>query len=59
VKDTTFGGKVRKKESIFPVYKVPRQCPLVLLVEAAHIIKIKFIYLFINITPEGFHYGEI
>jgi hypothetical protein len=31
-------GVVRKKESVFPVLKVPRQCPLVLVVEAAHII---------------------
>jgi hypothetical protein len=31
-----------KKESIFPVLKVPRQCPLVLLVEAAHMIGIRF-----------------
>jgi hypothetical protein len=36
--------------------KVPRQCPLVLLVEAAHLIGIRF-YLF-NITPEGLHYCE-
>jgi hypothetical protein len=35
-------GGVRKKETIFPVLKVPRQCPLVLLVEAAHIIGIRF-----------------
>jgi hypothetical protein len=43
-----FGG-VRKKESIFPVMKVPRQCPLVLPVEAAHIIGIRFFifYFFI------------
>jgi hypothetical protein len=40
VKDTTF--RVSKKESIYPVLKVPRQCPLVLLVEAAHIFGIKF-----------------
>jgi hypothetical protein len=40
VRDTTF--RVRKKESIFPVLKVPRQCPLVLLVEAAHLIGIRF-----------------
>jgi hypothetical protein len=39
---------VRKKETIFPVLKVPRQCPLVLLVEAAHMIGIRFfIYLFV------------
>jgi hypothetical protein len=44
VRDTTFEGwGVRKKESIFPVLKVPRQCPLVLLVEAAHMIGIRFI----------------
>jgi hypothetical protein len=55
VKDTTF--TVRKKESIFPVLKVPRQYPLVLLVEAAHFIGNRF-YLF-NITPEGLHYCEI
>jgi hypothetical protein len=44
VKDTTF--IVRKKVSIFPVLKVPRQCPPVLLEEAAHFIGITF-YLFI------------
>jgi hypothetical protein len=41
-----WGEKERKKESIFPVLKVPRQCPLVLLAEAAHFIGIRF-YLFI------------
>jgi hypothetical protein len=55
VKNTTF--RVRKKESIFPVLKVSRQCPLVLLVDAAHFMGIRF-YLF-NITPEGLHYSEI
>jgi hypothetical protein len=55
VKDTTF--RVRKKESIFPVLKVPRQCPLVHLVEAAHFIGIRF--YFFKITPEGLHYCEI
>jgi hypothetical protein len=44
VKDTTF--RVRKEESTFPVLKVPRQCPLVLLVEAAHLIGIR-LYIFI------------
>jgi hypothetical protein len=44
VRDTTF--RVRKTESIFPVLKIPRQCPLVLLVEASNIIGIRF-YLFI------------
>jgi hypothetical protein len=49
--------------------KVLRQCPLVLLVEAAHMIGIRFfiiilfIYLFIiyffYVTPERLHYGEI
>jgi hypothetical protein len=51
---------VRKKESIFPVLKVPRQYPLVLLVEAAHIIGTRFFilfYLFFDIIPEGLHYG--
>jgi hypothetical protein len=47
-------GGVGKKESIFPVLKVPRQCPLVFLVEAAHMIGI-----IIVITPEGLHYAEI
>jgi hypothetical protein len=42
VRDTTFWGGVRKKETISPVLKVSRQCPLVLLVEAAHIIGIRF-----------------
>jgi hypothetical protein len=50
-----WGGEARKKETIFPVLKVPRQWPLVLLVEAAHVIGIRFF----NITPEGLHYGEI
>jgi hypothetical protein len=50
------GDGVRKKETIFPVLKVPRQCPLVLLVEAAHMIGIRIFY---NIMPEGLHYGEI
>jgi hypothetical protein len=54
MKDTTF--RVRKKESIFPVQKVPRQCPLVLLVEAAHFVGNSF-YLF-NITPERLQYCE-
>jgi hypothetical protein len=44
---TTFWGGVRKKENIFPVLKVPRQCPLVLLVKAAHMIGIRFLLLFI------------
>jgi hypothetical protein len=34
-------SEVRKKGTIFPVVKVPRQCPLVLLVEAAHLIGMK------------------
>jgi hypothetical protein len=46
-RDTTIGrGGVRKKESVFPVLKVPRQCPLVLLVEAAHIIGIRLFIFF-------------
>jgi hypothetical protein len=40
-------GGIRKKETIFPVLKVPRQCPLVLLVEAAHMIGIRFIIIII------------
>jgi hypothetical protein len=71
VRDTRFWGGVRKKETIFPVLKVPRQCPLVLLVEAAHTIGIRFFIIFLNIfifylfiiffyvTPEGLHYREI
>jgi hypothetical protein len=35
-------GGVREKETIFPVLKVPRQCPLVLLIETAHMIGIRF-----------------
>jgi hypothetical protein len=55
-----WGGGVRKKESIFPVWKVPRQCPLVLLVEASYIIRIIFIIIIsFNVTAEGLHYGEI
>jgi hypothetical protein len=56
---------VRKKESIFPILKVPRQWPLVLLVEAVHIIGIiiffffTFLFIFLNITPEELHYGKI
>jgi hypothetical protein len=34
LRNTTLGG-VRKKESIFPVLKIPRQCPLVLLVNGS------------------------
>jgi hypothetical protein len=53
-------GGVRKKETIFPVFKVPRQCPLILPVEAAHMIGIRFfIIFFFYVTPEGLHYGEI
>jgi hypothetical protein len=44
VRDTTT-FRARKKKSIFPVLKVPRQCPLVLLVEEMHIIGIRFFYL--------------
>jgi hypothetical protein len=44
VRDTTF--RVRERESIYPDEKAPRQCPLVLLVEATHLIGIRF-YLFI------------
>jgi hypothetical protein len=39
VRNTTF--RESKKGSIFPVLKVPRQCPLVLRVEAAHMIGIQ------------------
>jgi hypothetical protein len=59
------GGGIRKKESIFSGLKVPRQCPLVLLVEAVHIIGIRFLNFFLvfiysfNITPEGLHYSKI
>jgi hypothetical protein len=35
-------GGVRKKETIFPVLKVHRQSPLVLLVKAAHMNGISF-----------------
>jgi hypothetical protein len=44
VRDTTFWGGVRKKETIFPVLKAPRQCPLVLLVDAAHMIGIRLFF---------------
>jgi hypothetical protein len=46
VRDTTLGSK--KKETIFPVLKVPRQCPLVLLVEAAYMIGIRFLLFLCN-----------
>jgi hypothetical protein len=44
-------GGVRKKETIFPVLKVPRQCPLVLLVEAAHMVGIRFFIIIIFFLP--------
>jgi hypothetical protein len=40
-------GGVRKKETIFPVLMVPRQCQLILLVEAAHMIEIRFFIIFL------------
>jgi hypothetical protein len=42
------------EESIFPVLKVPRQCPLVLLVEVRHMIGINYFMML-----EGLHYSEI
>jgi hypothetical protein len=42
-------GGIRKKESIFTVLKVPRQCPLVLLVEAVYMIGTRFLSIFLNI----------
>jgi hypothetical protein len=48
VRDATFGGE----ETISPVLKVPRQCPLVLLV--MHMIKINF-----YMTLEGLHYNKV
>jgi hypothetical protein len=42
VRETLYLGGVRKQEYILPVLKVPRQCPLVLLVEAARMIGIRF-----------------
>jgi hypothetical protein len=48
MRDTTFG--VGEYENIFPILKVPRQCPLVLLVEATHMIGINF-----YMTLEGLH----
>jgi hypothetical protein len=42
-------GGVRKKETIYPGLKVPRQCPLVLLVEAAHMTGIRFFIIFLFI----------
>jgi hypothetical protein len=38
VRDTTFG----RQETITPILKVPRQCPLVLLVEVMRLIGINF-----------------
>jgi hypothetical protein len=52
VRDTTFGG-IREKESIFPDFKVPRQCPLVLPEEAAHIIGITCFLLFLIKCQKG------
>jgi hypothetical protein len=52
VRDTIFGGS--KKERIYmSVLKVPRQCPLVLLVEAAHMIGIRFIIIIILLCKSG------
>jgi hypothetical protein len=47
-RETKWGGE----EVICSVLKVPRQCPLVLLVEVMHIIGI-------FMTFEGFYYSEI
>jgi hypothetical protein len=52
VRDTTFGGG---QETICPVWKVPRQCPLVLLVWATCIIGI----IFFNLTLEGQLYSKV
>jgi hypothetical protein len=41
VRNTIFRGQ---QGNIFPVLKVPRQCPLVLLVETMHIVGINFLY---------------
>jgi hypothetical protein len=43
VRDTTFEGE--GQETISPVLKVPRQCPLVLLVEVIHMIGINCFYM--------------
>jgi hypothetical protein len=58
-KERKWLGSVRhytggEEEIIFPVLKVPRQCPLVLLVEVLHMIPINF-----YMTMEGLHYSEI
>jgi hypothetical protein len=39
VRDTALGGQV----TISPVFKVPRQCRLVLLVEVMHMIRMNFL----------------
>jgi hypothetical protein len=41
VRDTVFWGQ----ETTFPVLKVPRQCPLVLLVQVMHMMGINFLYI--------------
>jgi hypothetical protein len=41
VRETTFVGR-RGQETVSPVLKVPRQCPLVLLVVIMHMIGINF-----------------
>jgi hypothetical protein len=51
VRDTTFRGG---HETYLRVFKVPRQCPFVLLVKEMHIIGINF-----YMTLEGLHYSEI
>jgi hypothetical protein len=40
VRDVAFGGE---QVGLFPVLKVPRHCPLVLLVEVMHEIGINFL----------------
>jgi hypothetical protein len=42
VRDTIFVGRGIERKSYILVLKVPRQCPLVLLVEAAHLTGIIF-----------------
>jgi hypothetical protein len=42
LRGTTFGG--RGQETVSPVLKAPRQCPLVLLVELMHMMEINVLY---------------
>jgi hypothetical protein len=64
VRDSVCGAP--EQGTIFPVLKVPRQCPLVLLAEVMHVKGINFymtskgcIIGKLNLALEGLYYGEI